>query len=259
MQILLAMFPLPSLATGLPLTQPRQTVVLGPPQFPTDRIPAFPLDCAQERFEFVTSLKKLPSGMAEVLGQGAILADGNEEFNSTDAMRIGVPGQHFVAAAVGQKQLFAAVETGGISLVTEYWAFKLIGTKWVGSKRWAGGDANGLGSILAVACKQSMPVAHFHAGNSTIDCSFGRSRMVILGYTVHGRREDYELRPRNRADMTATFLDIRDATTNHRPSISALNDLRETLRDARLSMKHDDQCRYEVDIFLLGLQSLPDR
>ena len=232
------------------------TTVVGEVQLPSDNIAAYPLDCANDTYSFVSSLRQLPAGMPAVLGEGGALADRNEDFNGTDAMRANLSSNRFAGAAVGHKRIFAVVEHGGILLVTDYWAFELVGSRWIGNRRWNGSPPATLKDVLSVACKQYAPRRHARVAGLQIDCSFGQSHLTTLRYEGAGRRGNFELRPWNRAQWWLFALDgITDAGTNLPASSRQLTELRTVLDATRPAMNWDYSCRYEVDVFRGALDS----
>ena len=231
------------------------STAVGEVQVPSDKIAAYPLDCANDNFEFATSLGQLPAGMRAVLSEGGAVADREEDFNSTDAMRETLPSDHFAGAAVGHRRIFAVVQHGGTGLINDYWAFERNGSRWVGNHRWYGVTPTTLQDILSVACKQYVKLRHMNVAGLRMDCSFGQSRLTTLRYEGAGRRGNFELRPRNRIEWLFSPDGITDAETNSTASSRQRAELRAVLKAARPAMNWEDDCRYAVDIFQRALGS----
>jgi hypothetical protein len=233
------------------------STVLGRSQIPSDNLPAFPLGCHDEHFELINTLDALPTGMANLLAKGGHIADVDQDFNSTDSIRNGSPSRHFAGAAAGRDDIFAVVQNGGIGLVSEYWAFRRHGKIWVGNLRWQSSAPVTLNGILSVACKEFIPARYIHIDGFDLGCSFSMSRLVVIDFESANFKGRFEMRPQDRVKWLFRKNDIYDLHSGSKASPQQLTEIYSAINAVRSAMKTEDNCRYELDIFLRATKAGP--
>ena len=98
------------------------------PFLPNQRI-----DCAADDFVATNFMWRLPSGMPDVMGASSIGWHWGG-FNPGDVIdNDSGPSRRFAMAAIGQHQVIAAVERGGMAYGVEIWSFERTGLfRWSG-------------------------------------------------------------------------------------------------------------------------------
>lgn len=207
------------------------------------------LDCAKDDYAFATSLGDLPGQLQYPGGHPAWLADPDQPTTRREGRDL------FEGAAVGRDHLFVAITSPwGVVSFTNTWVFERRGSRWLG-RVMAGGSGRSLEAVLGHACRQFAPKSSWTSRAVNLDsCTLNqRAGLVTLAYEAAGRRASFEMRPQDTRSWEFRRESITVSGRSQPPSSAELEALRTALFATRPDMREDDDCAYQVRVFLLAL------